>query len=299
MTTAIQETKSEKPMEFVPFGAADKIKLSISIIQNIVAVPTKSGKTCSERDALKFMMLCQAQRLNPFAGDAFLIGYDSQTGPSFSLITAHQAFLKRAESSKDFDGMTSGILLRLDDDTVVEREGDFHLRSESDSVVGGWARVFHKQRTHPIYRRVRMERFNKGFAQWKEDPAGMICKCAEADALRSAFPTLLGGLYAPEEMTQAIEVESTPSFVAALAPAKAPQVSDRKTSNPCSDLEAVVVEAGFDFNALQKWGIETGNIENADALASFDEIPSDTAKRLLRAKAGLITGLQAGKAVAA
>lgn len=286
-------------MEFVPFGAADKIKLSISIIQNIVAVPTKSGKTCSERDALKFMMLCQAQRLNPFAGDAFLIGYDSQTGPSFSLITAHQAFLKRAESSKDFDGMTSGILLRLDDDTVVEREGDFHLRSESDSVVGGWARVFHKQRTHPIYRRVRMERFNKGFAQWKEDPAGMICKCAEADALRSAFPTLLGGLYAPEEMTQAIEVESTPSFVAALAPAKAPQVSDRKTSNPCSDLEAVVVEAGFDFNALQKWGIETGNIENADALASFDEIPSDTAKRLLRAKAGLITGLQAGKAVAA
>ena len=33
-----------------------------------------------------------------------------------------------------------------------------------------------------------------------DDPAGMIVKCAEADALRSAFPTMLGGCYTEEEM---------------------------------------------------------------------------------------------------
>lgn len=227
-TQAVVQTPKgqlDKPMEYVPFGAADKIRLTISIIQNIVAVPTKSGKTCSERDATKFMMLCQAQRLNPFAGDAYLVGYDGQNGPSFSLITAHQAFLKRAETNEDFDGMTSGILIRKDDDSIEEREGDFHLAAESENVVGGWARVFHKKRSHPTYRKLRMARFNKGFAQWKEDAAGMIVKCAEADALRSTFPTLMGGLYLKEE--QAIAVEST---VVSTAPSR--QLPDFGSETP-------------------------------------------------------------------
>jgi phage recombination protein Bet len=188
-----------KSMEFVPFGGQDKIKLSVAIVQRLIAVPTKRGETCSERDALKFMMMCQAKRLNPFEGDAFLIGYDTQNGPSFSLITAHQAFLKRAEVHPEFDGMKSGIIILGDDGKeLIEREGDFHLPGED--IVGGWATVFFKNRKIPTTRKVRMSRFNKGFAQWKDDPAGMICKCAEADAMRSSFPTMVGGLYLREEM---------------------------------------------------------------------------------------------------
>lgn len=223
--------KAEKFVEFVPFGAADKIKLSIAIVQNIVAVKTRSGKTCSEQDAMKFIMLCQAQRLNPFAGDAFLVGYDGANGATFSLITAHQAFLKRAETSPDFDGMTSGIILLVEEGKTVDREGDFHLPGEK--VVGGWAKVFHKKRTHPTYRAIRMERFNNGFAQWKVDGAGMIVKCAEADALRSTFPTMLGGLYLREEDNELSAVPkqtSTGSFIDAgdavrASDAKSPQQS--------------------------------------------------------------------------
>lgn len=214
--TQVIQQRQDRDMEFIPFGAADKIKLSVKIIQNLVAVPTKTGKTCSEKDAMRFMMLCQAQRLNPFAGDAHLVGYDTQNGPSFSLITAHQAFLKRAESSEHYDGMESGVIILAADGAILEREGDFHLPNEK--VVGGWAKVYHKKHTKPTYRRIRMERFNKGRAQWNEDPAGMIVKCSEADALRSTFPTLLGGLYLREELeangehqTQKLKV-STPMF---------------------------------------------------------------------------------------
>ena len=97
-TTAVTKT-SEKPMEFVPFGAADKIKLTLEIVKNIIAVKTKSGKSCTDSDGIKFMMLCQAQRLNPFAGDAYLAGYDRKDGSAtFSLITAHVAFLKDRKS---------------------------------------------------------------------------------------------------------------------------------------------------------------------------------------------------------
>lgn len=199
-STEIKKTE-EKFTEFIPFGSRDKIKLSAAIVRRLIAVPTSSGKTCSDDDAIKFIAMCRAKALNPFEGDAFLIGYDTQTGPKFSLITAHQAFLKRAEVNKEYDGMKSGVIIQrgpVGKKEIMDVEGDFHL--EDDVVVGGWAKVFFKNRTHPMERRIRLNRFKKNTKIWNEDPAGMICKCAEADALRSSFPTMLGGLYTKEEM---------------------------------------------------------------------------------------------------
>merc|ERR1711991_914366 len=60
---------------------------------------------------MDFLMLCRARKLNPFEGDAYLVGYDSKDGAKFSLITSHQALLKRAELCQQFDGMESGLIL--------------------------------------------------------------------------------------------------------------------------------------------------------------------------------------------
>ena len=194
----------DRLMEYVPFGGAAKIKLSVKIVQDMVCVPTKSGKKCDDVQAMKFMMLCRARGLNPFEGDAYLIGYEGRDGKAtFSLITSHQAFLKRAEQHPEFDGMESGVIVADQDGNIVDREGDFFF--DTDFLLGGWATVYFKNRTHPMRKRVKLATFHKGFGQWNDNPAGMICKCAEADALRSSFPTLLGGLYAPEETREAVE----------------------------------------------------------------------------------------------
>ena len=202
-------------MEYIPFGSQDKIKLTIAIVQNLICVKTKSGKVCSANDAIKFMMLCQARKLNPFEGDAYLIGYDNRDKPdqpTFSLITAHQAFLKRAEVNPEYDGMKSGIIIE-DDDGLKDQEGDFY--SEGQKVVGGWATVYFKNRKQPMHKRIRLSRFQKSFGIWQDDSAGMICKCAEADALRSSFPTMLGGLYIREETpAEQVPVASAPIFTA-------------------------------------------------------------------------------------
>ena len=184
-------------VEYVPYGAQDKVKMTVGIIQNLIAVKTKTGKTCSERDAIRFMAMCQAKRMNPFEGDCFLIGYDSKDGPSFALVTAHQTYLKRAELHPEFDGMKSGLIVR-EELGLKDVEGDFY--DEGQQVVGGWATVYFKNRKQPMHKRLRLSRFQKPFGIWQDDPAGMICKCAEADALRSSFPTMLGGLYLREEI---------------------------------------------------------------------------------------------------
>jgi phage recombination protein Bet len=204
--------REDSVMEYVPFGSQDKVKLTIGIIKSMVAVKTRSGKTCSDVEAIKFMAMCQARRLNPFEGDAFLIGYDGKEGPTFSLITAHQAFLKRAEVNPEYDGMESGIIVRPKEGTTTEDvKGDFYDSATHD-VVGGWATVFFKNRTHPMHKRIRLERFQKQFGIWQEDPAGMICKCAEADALRSSFPTMLGGLFLQAELGNDAPKVSAPLF---------------------------------------------------------------------------------------
>src|SRR5690242_17647902 len=138
--TQLQKMDDTSLIQYVPFGAADPIKLSVAIVQNIIAVKTKTGQTCSKNYAIKFIMLCRAQRLNPFDGDSYLVGYDKRdksghiVGSNFSLITAHQALLKRAETSSEYEGMESGIIIQDENGKITEREGDFHLPDEL--VVG-------------------------------------------------------------------------------------------------------------------------------------------------------------------
>jgi phage recombination protein Bet len=216
MSTEIVKSEDKTLTEYIPFGASDKIKLSVAMVQNLIAVKTRSGKTCSQNDALKFIAMCVARKLNPWEGDAFLIGYDSRDGvATFSLITAHQAFLKRAELNAEYDGMASGVIVQ-DDNKLLELEGDFY--SKGQIVVGGWCKVFFKNRKIPMYKRIRLERFQKTFGLWLDDAPGMCVKCAEADALRSSFPTMLGGLYLKEEISNEQPAKTTTPIFSSLEP---------------------------------------------------------------------------------
>jgi phage recombination protein Bet len=257
-TQLIVPTDDRTKIEIIPFGTDEKIQLNVAIVQRIIAVPTKSGKQPDSAQCIKFMMLCKARHLNPFEGDAYLLGYDTQNGPQFSLITAHQVFLKRAEASQGFAGMQSGVIVEKDG-ALIEREGDLTLTGEK--LLGGWAKVFRSNIEHPFYRRLKLETFSTGRSRWEKDPAGMIVKCAEADALRSAFPTHLGGLYVEEERPP-IDISATtipraqigPAATANNAPAaeeptprakkklKAVKGADKSASPPTSDLSPLASE---------------------------------------------------------
>jgi phage recombination protein Bet len=256
--------KEERQVEYVPFGSEDKIKLSATIIQRMVCVPTKSGKVCSEIDAIKFIMLCQAQRLNPFAGDCWMIGYDGKDGgATFSMITAHQAFLKRAETHKEFDGIESGVIIQRGD-AILESEGDFMM--EGDALLGGWAKVHFKSRSHPMYKRLSLKQRKPSYYSdfWAPNKqAEQIVKCSEADALRASFPTLMGGLYSQSEV-EPKPIEMAKPIFNSTTPEPAP------VEKPIDVFIKRCGEAGVSPNAMVEHIVELGMATDCKTLEDVD-----------------------------
>lgn len=198
----ISTAKAEQSVEFIPFGATDRVRLTAAMVSKFIAVPTKSGALPNERDCIRFIMLCRGKRANPFEGDCFLIGYDSQNGPVFSLVCGIELFLKRAEQSEDYDGRESGVIVDKDG-KVEERAGSLVLTGEK--LIGGWARVWRKNHSHAEYKAVNFSTYDTGRSRWAKDPAGQIEKVALSQALRQAYPTALGGLYTQDEMQRVAE----------------------------------------------------------------------------------------------
>lgn len=62
---------------------------------------------------------------------------------------------------------------------------------------------------------------------WAKMPTVMIAKCAEALALRKAFPMQLAGVYTPEEMSQADSIDTAPTE-AAETKVEAPAQTEKK-----------------------------------------------------------------------
>ena len=150
----------------------------------------------TDQEAFVFLQLCKARGLNPFTGEAYLIKYDKS--PATTVI-GKDAFTQRAERNKEFDGFEAGIIVISGKD-IIRREGCF--LTEEEKLVGGWAKVYRKDRHKPFTTEVQMKEYNKKQAMWLKIPATMIRKVALVQALREAFPSDLGGLYDSSEVVE-------------------------------------------------------------------------------------------------
>ena len=240
--TAVAERIDERAVEYVPFGATDRLKLTASMVQQFVAVPTKSGKLPSMRECIKFIMLCKGKRANPFEGDCYLIGYDSRDGATFSLVCGIEMFLKRASADPAYDGMESGIIAQAKDGSVISRQGAMSFTGEK--IVGGWARVHRKDQKNPTYKSIKMEVYDSGHSRWAVDPGGMIEKVAVSQALRTAFPTALGGLHTAEEMSN-VTVNAVPEREPITMPVELPQAAEPEPVPPAKPQEAETDKDGW------------------------------------------------------
>lgn len=183
----------------------EKITLTPSIVQNYI-VGSDSPITLPE---FKFFTeLCKARKLNPFLKEAYCIKFGSQPA---QIVVGKDAVLKRAILNKDYDGIESGIIVLSESGEVIERKGTFKLSTET--LVGGWAKVYRKNWGHPTYCSVSFDEVAQKTkngelnSNWKSKGATMVEKVAKVRALRETFVEDLGGMYEAEEMGVSIPDE--------------------------------------------------------------------------------------------
>lgn len=178
----------------------NEIKLTPSIVQQYI-VGTDAEITMPE---FKFFTeLCKARGLNPFLKEAYCIKYGKQPA---QIVVGKDAILKRAILNPNFDGMESGVIVQvIETGEIVERNGTFYIR-DKEKLVGGWAKVYRKDWTHPTYTTVSFDevaqRKNDGSlnSNWSGKGATMVEKVSKVRALRETFIEDLGGMYESEEM---------------------------------------------------------------------------------------------------
>jgi len=165
-----------------------------------------------------FLKVCASENLNPFRKDCYLVKY-SKDQPA-SIIIATEVFLRSAENSPDFNGYEAGIILSPIDpkDKPEFREGAFLMDGEEKRLVGGWARVYRKDRARAFYSAINIKecikytKYGKPTRFWEEMPATMVRKVALSRVLREAFSNRYSGTYTTAEIEPPPEGELPPAL---------------------------------------------------------------------------------------
>lgn len=194
----VSQTVASKKVSFVAGGAT--VELSVKTVRDYLVTGNKDR--ISEQEIVMFINLCKFAGLNPWLREAYCIKYGSEPA---TMVVGKGAFEKRADANPLYDGLKAGIIT-LDEETGVQtyREGSFYLPGEA--IVGGWAEVFRKDRSHSSRVEVPFDEYvgrkSDGTinGQWAKKPATMIRKVAVVQALREAFPGAFTGMYDAAEM---------------------------------------------------------------------------------------------------
>lgn len=189
------------------------------------------GKASNEELAY-FIAQAKAQNLNPFTKEIYFIKYGNQPA---QVVTAKAAFEKKADSHPQFDGKEAGV--------IYEQNGEIKYSNgafipKGSEILGGWAKVYRKDRSHPTEIEVSFEEYDNskirarvkeltqqgkditypimnsygkaiGENNWDTMPCVMIRKVALVTAYREAFPAELGASYEADE----IQLDNSPKDV--------------------------------------------------------------------------------------
>lgn len=148
----------------------------------------------SKEELAFFLALAHERNLNPFLKEIYFVKFN---GSPAQTIVSKEVFMKMAESHPEYDGFQAGVVIETEQGELVERKGA--LLGSKDTLVGGWCKVYRKDRSRPIEVQLSLKEFGKGQSTWKTMPANMIRKSAIVNALREAFPGTLKGLFTDED----------------------------------------------------------------------------------------------------
>lgn len=200
----MMDVDNVRSMDLVPRSNSEFSREQVDLIKSMVAV----GATDDELSL--FLYRAKITGLDPLSRQIYFIkrkkkNEDGEYESSGTIQVGIDGFRIIADRTGKLKGIKRG--------TMVDERG----------ILRGWAEVYRKDWDEPAREEVSFEEYaqkdyqsQKPIGLWKSMPETMIKKCAEAAALRMAFPADLSGIYSYEEMAQA----GNEPYISATPPSK-------------------------------------------------------------------------------
>lgn len=175
-----------------------------TLIRNIIA------PKANDDELALFFELCKNTGLDPFKKQVYLLPFWNGELKRFvfSAITSIDGLRSLAETTGEYDGQSEPIW--------IDKDGkEYKVWTSDNYPFACKISVFKKGVKNPTVGVAYFDMFAKekdgkytGFWNKPTKAAHMIAKCAEALALRKAFPSKLSGLYVHEEMENNVKQKS-------------------------------------------------------------------------------------------
>jgi phage recombination protein Bet len=208
-------------------------------------------------DLQVFLHYAQRTGLDPFARQLYMIN----RGGKYTIQASIDGLRIVAQRSGKYGGQTPAFWCGADG---VWKDVWLEATAPLAAKVG----VFYIDNPNPTWAVAKWDSYAVLSSPiWKKMPDLMLAKCAEALALRKAFPNDLSGIYTNDEMGQADEAtKSSPSKESAVAPAKIieAQVVKEIVPQEFARLSALLdsIDGIKDLEALRKlWSDESANLD--------------------------------------
>lgn len=194
-------------------------------IEQIDLIKNTIFKGSTNDELQMFVQVCNRTKLDPFARQIYATKrWDNKAGKeTLSFQTSIDGFRLIAERSGKYEGQTLPVYCGPDG---VWKE----IWSDTAKPFAAKVGVYRRDFREPVWAIAKFESYvqttkdGKPNSIWAKMPELMISKCAEALALRKAFPQELSGLYTADEMGQmdvAIEPATHETPTPAIAPKQA------------------------------------------------------------------------------
>lgn len=159
--------------------------------EQIALIKKTIANGASDQELALFLAQCERTGLDPFSRQIYWISRGGRGSTQVSI----DGFRVIAERSQEMDGQE----VHWCDQDGVWRD----VWMETKAPAAARVLVYRKGCSKPFPGIAKWSEYAQNSPMWTKMPANQLAKCAEALALRKAFPHQLSGLYTPDEMEQA------------------------------------------------------------------------------------------------